>query len=252
MDSILKNFTAAIVCILFSSALGAQITNVDVIAKIKTDKVLDLITITGSVENKTQLIKSLRYTMYVYKKNPTSNNVSKNEQSGRFVLKPSERKDLSETTINQNTDDKVTILLMVYDLDNNLIAKDRLVVLNDDEEKKKVIKLQEVPTETEFAGGFRGIVIEDTKTKPGRDFYLDFYSNYRLKEINGKEVVKISEQFSFGVNTIMEVSVGGTLVYKFFMQPTRDFIEAQADQAIIAVSRKLLALETQKNQIKQF
>jgi len=233
--------------------MKGQVTNIDVIAKIKTEKVLDLITITGTVENKTQLIKSLRYNMYVYKKNPETSNVSKNGQSGRFVVKASERKDLSKTTINQNSEDKVTILLMVYDLDDNLVAKDRLVVLNNDEEKKKVIKLkEESPQENQFVEGFRGIVIEDTKTKPGRDFYVDFYSNYRLKGINGKEVVKITEQFSFGVNTIMEVSVGGNLVYKFFMQPTRDFIEKQSDQAIIAVSRKLLALETQKNQIKQF
>lgn len=252
MGSISKYFITVTFCLLLSFSIGAQVTNIEVIAKIKTEKILDLITITGSVENKSNTIKSLRYNMYVYKKNPKTSNVSKNGQSGRFVINPSEKKDLSKTTINQNSEDKVTILLMVYDLEDKLIAKDRLVVLNDDEEKKKVIRLEKVAKESEFVGGFKGIVIEDTKTKPGRDFYIDFYSNYRLKEINGKEVVKITEQFSFGINTIMEVSVGGNVVYKFFMQPTRDFIEKQSDQAIIAVSRKLLALETQKNQIKQY
>lgn len=246
-----KSYIAQIIFLFMSLAMGAQITNNDVVGKIKTEKVLDLITITGSAENKTQLIKSLRYNMFVYKKNPESNNVSKNQQSGRFVLNPNERKDLSETTVNQNTDDKVTILLMIYDLDDNLVAKDRLVVLNDDEQKKKIVKVKPAPPEEDYVG-FRGIVIEETKTKPGRDFYIDFYSNYRLKGINGKEVVKITEQFSFGINTIMEVSVGNTIVYRFFMQPTRDFIEKQADRAIIAVSRQLIALETQKNQIKQY
>ncbi|WP_165764788.1 CsgE family curli-type amyloid fiber assembly protein [Winogradskyella aurantia] len=231
----------------------AQITNKDVVAKIKTEKVLDLITITGTVESKTPVIKSLRYVMYVYKENPETSNVSKNEQSGRIVLQPNDRKELSQTRINQNTKDKVTVLLLVYDLDDYLVAKDRLVVLNDDEKGKKVITVEEDDAnENEGFTGFRGIVIEDTKTKPGRDFYLDFYSNYRLKGINGKEVVKITEQFSFGRNTIMEVSVGGTIVYRFFVQPTRDFIEKQSDQAIIAVAKRLIALENQKNFIRQY
>lgn len=228
-----------------------QITNKDVVASIKTEQVLDIITVTGTVKSKTEIIKSLRYVMYVYKKNPETSNIVKNEQGGRVVLDPNASKELSRTTINTTIKDKVTVLLLVYDLEDNLVAKDRLVVLNDDEKKQEPIKEQAVLDESDFVG-LRGIVIEDTKTKPGRDFYVDFYSNYRLKGINGKEVVKIKEQFSFGINTIMEVSVGDRVVYRFFLQPTRDFIQKQSAQAIIAVARQLIALENQKDLIRQY
>lgn len=228
-----------------------QITNKDVVASIKTEQVLDIITVTGTVKSKTEIIKSLRYVMYVYKKNPETSNIVKNEQGGRVVLDPNASKELSRTTINTTIKDKVTVLLLVYDLEDNLVAKDRLVVLNDDEKKQEPIKEQAALDESDFVG-LRGIVIEDTKTKPGRDFYVDFYSNYRLKGINGKEVVKIKEQFSFGINTIMEVSVGDRVVYRFFLQPTRDFIQKQSAQAIIAVARQLIALENQKDLIRQY
>ncbi|WP_179345606.1 CsgE family curli-type amyloid fiber assembly protein [Winogradskyella ursingii] len=246
-----KKIIPVILCFLSSLVSLGQITNKEVVAKIKTEKILDLITVTSNVESKTQVIKSLKYVMYVYKKNPDNSNVSKNEQSGRIVLNPNENKELSKTTINQNSKDKVTVLLLVYDSEDKLVAKDRLVVLNDDESGEKVIKVENVASEDEFVG-FRGIVIEETKTKPGRDFYIEFYSNYRLKGINGSKIVKITEQFSFGRNTIMEIFVDNEIVYRFFVQPTKDFIKKQSDQAIVAVTRKLIALEKQKNQIRQY
>ncbi|WP_370391500.1 CsgE family curli-type amyloid fiber assembly protein [uncultured Winogradskyella sp.] len=240
-----------IFCALLCNILSAQITNQEIVAEIKTEEVLDLITVTGVVKSKTEIIESLRYVMYVYRENLETSNVSKNEQSGRVVLDPNASKELSKTTINKTIKDKVTVLLMIYDLDDKLVAKARSVILNDDEEKEKPEVKQLAEQEREYIG-LRGIVMEETKTKPGRDFYIDFYSNYRLRGINGKEVVKITEQFSFGVNTIMEVSVGGKVVYRFFVQPTSDYIKKQSQQAIIAVARQLMALENQKNLIRQY
>ncbi|RNC86729.1 MAG: hypothetical protein ED556_04730 [Winogradskyella sp.] len=210
----------------------------------------DVLNIKGTVASRTELIKSLRYQMMVFRKNPKTSNVIKAENEGRFVLQPNQKKTLAEIKINQNTRDKVTVVILVYDSDNNLVARDRQVILNNDEQKvsKKIIA---PPKEDDYAG-LRGIVIENTKTKPGRDFYVDFYSNYRLKGINGREVVKITEQFSFGRSTIMEVSVGSTIVHRFFVQPTRDFIEKQSDIAIINVTRYFINLERQKNYIKQY
>lgn len=215
-----------------------------------TEQIADVITISGTVSNRTLLLQSLRYDMFLFKENPETSNVSKSTQAGRFVLQPSEKKVLAKTSINQNLTDKVTVLLLIYNSDDELVAKDRMVILNNDEVETK--QAEEATDKEDDYVGFRGIVIEETKTKPGRDFYIDFYSNYRLKEINGKEVVKVKEQFSFGRNTIMEVFAGNTLVHRFFVQPTRDFIENQSQIAILRVSRYFQNLEQQKNYIRQY
>ncbi|SHH32611.1 CsgE family curli-type amyloid fiber assembly protein [Winogradskyella jejuensis] len=238
-------------CLLLGHNAFAQVTNKDVVAKIKTEEISELIKITSTVTNNTDLIKSLRYVAYVFKENPQSKNVSRNEQSGRFVLQGSEQKTLCTTNINSKIKDKVTAVLLIYDSDDKLVAKDRFVVINNDEEKVKRTVLKAPPREDYYAG-FRGIITEDTKTKPGRDFYVEFSSAYRLKQINGIEIVKIVERFSFGRNTIMEVIVGDKVVHRFFVKPTRDFIEQQSKIAIINVSRYFVILEKNKNYIKQY
>ena len=238
-------------CLVFQVMSFAQQTNTEVIAKIETLTLADVLNIQGTVSSRTEIIKSLRYDMFIYRRNPETSNIVKGENSARFVLQPNEKKTLAKINVNKNIKDKVTVVLLVYDEENKLIAKDRQVVLNNDEGSNNNESTQQESTEDEYVG-LRGIVTEDTKTKPGRDFYLDFYSNYRLKGINGKEVVKITEQFSFGVNTIMEVSVGNTVVHRFFTQPKRDYIERQSRIAIINVTRYFLNLERQKNYIRQY
>ncbi|WP_299115018.1 CsgE family curli-type amyloid fiber assembly protein [uncultured Winogradskyella sp.] len=245
------NYIILLLYLLVNSFCFSQQTNTQVIAKVEVVKLADVLNIKGTVSSRTELLMSLRYDMFIYRKNPETSNVAKAENSGRVVLQPNEKKSLAELKINQNTKDKVTVVILVYDSDNKLIAKDRQVILNNDE-KKVTKKIINQPAKEDDYVGLRGIVVENTKTKPGRDFYIDFYSNYRLKGINGKEVVKITEQFSFGRSTIMEVSVGNTIVHRFFVQPTRDFIEQQSRIAIINVTRYFINLQRQKNYIKQY
>jgi len=238
-------------CLVFGVFSFSQQTNIEVIAKIETLTIANVLSVDATVSSRTELIKSLRYDLFTYRKNAQTTEVTKEEASARFVLQPSEKKTLKKFNLNTGTKDKVTVVLLIYDQDNKLIAKDRRVVLNDDEDNKKQVVKKEPPREDDYVG-LRGIVVEKTKTKPGRDFYLDFYSNYRLKGINGKQVVNVVEQFSFGVNTIMEVSVGNTIVHRFFLQPKRDYIEQQSRIAIVNVSRYFLNLERQKSYIRQY
>lgn len=229
----------------------SQNTNKEIIAKIEVEKFTDALNIRGTVFSKTDLIKSLRYDMFIYRKNPETNNTVKSKNSGRFVLNPNQKKILSKADINQNTQDKITAVILVYNEDDKLVAKDRQVILNDDENKKETTIKNTVIKEEDYSV-FRGIVTENTKTKPGRDFYIQFYSYYQLEKINGREVVEINEKFSFGRSTIMEVKVGKSIVHSFFVQPKRDFIIQQSQTAILQVSRYFSKLERQKNYIKQY
>jgi len=78
----------------------------------------------------------------------------------------------------------------------------------------------------------RGIVIEETKTKPGRDFYTLFYSDYLKYNINGEQVVKIKESLSLANNTKIEVIAGDTKVLEFFVRPQPDYLKTLATEAI--------------------
>lgn len=259
-ESIIKSITL-IICLLTIQMSYSQVTNKEVVAKIKTKETEGFINITATAISKTQIIKSLRYTMYVIKTNTETSNSSRGEQTGRFVLQPNQNKSLSTTSINQNIKDKVTVLLLIYDeTQDKLIAKDRLVVLNDDNkgETKEILKVpqqqqkEQVNKQSDYKyNGFRGIVTDETRTKPGRDFYKLFYSKYLLNGINGERIVKIIERFSLGRNTIVEIKVDNVLVHQFNVQPTANFLKQQSEQAIIAVTRYFQVLEQQKSYITQ-
>ena len=66
----MKNKVLIFFSFLFIQLCAAQTTNTDVVAKIKTEKVADIININATAANHTELIKSLQYVMYVIKTNP--------------------------------------------------------------------------------------------------------------------------------------------------------------------------------------
>lgn len=237
---------------------SAQSYNNEVAAKIDLDVNADFITITGSALNRTQIAQSLRYVLTVFKMNPVTGNRSKNDQSGHFVLRAGEKQNLSKTTVNADNT-RTIILLLVYNVEDKLLGKDR-VVLNDDSEEKKVVIRKEDIQNNDVNDAFsnsdgvelRGFVIEETKTKPGRDFYTYFYTAYRNNNVNGRKIVKIKEALAIANNTKLEVWVGDDLVLEFFVRPQNDYIRAMADEALKRVIRYFDNLEKNKNIVQRY
>jgi hypothetical protein len=178
-------------------------------------------------------------------------NVKRAESSNNVVLQPNAQLTIASEIFNRNETDQITFVLLLYDDKDKLIGRDRKVVLNDKEAEQKTEEV--VKSEDDiYAGLLRGIITEDTKTKPGRDFYIEFSSLYRLQQINGIEVVKVFERFSFVRINIMEVQVGNTFVHRFFTQPRREFLQEQAKIAIVGVSRYFANLERNKNYVRRY
>ena len=235
---------------LFSNLGFSQETNTTVVAEIKTQSLAEFVKVDATANSKTELIKPIRYVLYVYRED-AEGNVKRAENSENLVLQPNEQLTIASEIFNRNETDQITLVLLLYDEKDKLIGRDRKVVLNDKEAEQ--IAQKEVKSEDDiYAGLLRGIITEDTKTKPGRDFYIEFSSLYRLQQINGIEVVKVFERFSFGRSTIMEVQVGNTVVHRFFTQPRREFLLEQAKIAIVNVSRYFANLERSKNYIRQY
>ena len=119
--------------ILFSASLQGQILNIEVKAKIELSYFEEMVSVTGTAENLADGMKNLSYTLSVIKKDKKNGNTSNNSLKGDFTLKPNQKQELSTTKINQSATDEIIILLLIYDENDIMVGKDRMVV----DEKKK-------------------------------------------------------------------------------------------------------------------
>lgn len=125
-----------IVFLFVTTIFFGQVPQDKIKAKLEIEKIEGNVKITGTAENLTDVIRSAAYRLSVIKKNNKNNNQSNNDQLGVFTLQPNELQKLSTSQLNLSQDDEVVVLLLFYDEDKQIIAKDRVVL---GEEKKKVM-----------------------------------------------------------------------------------------------------------------
>lgn len=247
--------------IVFSSLKSFGQYNTEVEAKIQVSQNDEHVTINGTAFNKTEISQSLIYKLTVFKTD-TEGNKSKNEQSGRFILNSNEKKELSTVAVNTTSKTRTIILLLIYNLDDKIIGKDR-IVLNDSKDdlqvKKEIIakvnaekEKEDIDTRNRDGIELKGIVVEETKTKPGRDFYKLFYDLYSRNSINGNKVVTVKEILAIGRNTKIEVLVGDVKVFTFFVRPSTDYLTKMNDYAIIKVYKHFKNSEKESKIIKRY
>ena len=251
-----------LVIVLFTNFAFSQVYNTQVEAKINLQQYGDVIQITGSALNKTSSTQSLRYVLSVIKNDSSNSNNSKNNQSGRFVLDLGEKKNLSTTTINGNEKDRIIILLLVYDEKDNLLGMDRIVMNGTEEDvkleeaeniqKEQMLNTSPDATQKEADGVvLRGIVLEETKTKPGRDFYKMFYSLYSTYNVNGDEIITVKEVLAINNNTKIEIFVANEKVVEFFIRPQNEYLKTMSEISIKRVYWYLQKYKQDKN-IKKY
>ncbi|PRP66176.1 CsgE family curli-type amyloid fiber assembly protein [Nonlabens agnitus] len=188
--------------------------------------------ITGMASNLTDADQSIHYELAVIKKDTATNNNTKNNQTGRGVLKSKTQGVLSTTKVNLNIPDLLTIMLLIYDEDDKLIGKDLKRI------EPNTIQLEKKPVTTYDGIEITGLVTRDIRTAPARRFYDYFYKEYKKYRLNGSKVVTINEQFGQGRFTRIEVLVGTEVIYQFFLNPNLDFIEQMGDYCIRLVYQK--------------
>lgn len=79
---------------------------------------------------------------------------------------------------------------------------------------------------------FEGMVLDETRSKMGRDFYDLFYQNWASPDGSTDFTIKITEQPSPGIGTVITVMVDYEHVYSARLQPRYEYIEAVSQQAI--------------------
>lgn len=231
------------VIILLTINSYSQILNTEVKAKVEIKDFEGLISITGTAENLTNVLQNLHYKLSVIKKNKASSNVSNNSQSGRFTLEPNSKSTLSTTKINISQKDETIILLLIYDEDEKLVGKDRIVVENS---KNKTQEEVEVGLE------MKGIISDETKTKIGKDFYDFYYKKYNEANIDAEKIVKIEEEQMFGRTTKIKISVENQIINEFIVKPNEEFLTTMANQSVYLTKKHFKDLERNNKLISSY
>jgi hypothetical protein len=226
-------FNKSLMYILMMISIGssAQYLNRDAKAIIEVSENEGVYEVTAKAENLSQIKISLSYELKVFKENLKSGNKSDNTQKGRFVIDPLNIKKLAFTSINiQDKNDKIILLLLLRNTDDEIIGKSRKVIADN----KVIIENNKFILKKESNDGIKisGMVLEKIKTKPGRDFYNFFYSLFLSYNFTDTRSILIEEVFSRGRNTKIKIKIDNTIVYEFFVQPKADYLKTNAEIAI--------------------
>jgi curli production assembly/transport component CsgE len=84
----------------------------------------------------------------------------------------------------------------------------------------------------EFEIEIDGLLVDDTKTKAGKDFYDLFYSNWEAPKDAKNFTITVSEKPFRLTSTLIVVSINDNPVYQAILQPRQDIIEGLSDEAI--------------------
>lgn len=214
----------------------------DVSVEIMTKQSEDLLEIAPVVLNSTNIDLSLSYQFQV-KRNSASGSTSNNKQSGEFLIKSGEQQQVSTVNINAGTNDEVLISVGVY-LDSTLIVKKVKEIVNKKnivtKKRKKHGEAEEKKSKQQvFSDGvvLRGLVIDETKTKFGKDYYDFLFSYYNLYFSNSPARVVVSESLLFGRSTKIEVFIDQNLIFQFLSQPRSEFLENMAKETLGRINR---------------
>ena len=98
--------------------------------------------------------------------------------------------------------------------------------------------------------GITGLVLDETKTKPGRDFY-EYFNSY-WQEVEGLQyTITVSELPDATRGSFVFVKVDDVIVYQNRLNPQPDFIEQEARRAVSGVSGYMLKQLTARQQLEK-
>ncbi|MDN3694546.1 CsgE family curli-type amyloid fiber assembly protein [Chryseobacterium tructae] len=205
----------------FLSILGYGQEDKKVTARIESSILENQIKIKAVVVNNTAVYKELNYFLISIKKG-NGGNLSNNQQSGKFSINPNEVKVLSEISVNLETKDALKAFLYIKDEQSKaLVAKDSLE-LNSDLFKKKTAKIED-----DAVYELRGLAIDETKTKVGKDFYDMFYIQYSQLPDKSSSAVTISELPLRGTSGQINIQIDDKIIYSFMTNPGEDYLQEQ-------------------------
>ncbi|KPH12785.1 curli-like amyloid fiber formation chaperone CsgH [Chryseobacterium sp. ERMR1:04] len=238
----MKNFYSLILCSFFiflSVGMNGQ-EDKKINAKIENKIIEGQINLKAVITNNTTIYKELNYLLISIKKG-SGGNLSNNQQSGKFSVNPNETKVLSEMNVNLEKKDALKAFLYIKDEETKqLVAKDSLEI-NNESFKKKVSKIED-----DVVFELRGLTIDQTKSKVGKDFYDIFYLQYSQLPDKSNSAITISELPGRGTNGQINIEMDDKVVYSFMTNPNEDYLKEQ----LVTSLKYIKEYNAKKNLIK--
>ena len=211
-----------------------------IVAKIDIQRSGDFVTIKAFAGNKSGYTAQLSYLLLVVREAQAG--VSSNKQQGRFQVSPHEDRLLTTTTANATTKDRLRAFLYIRNFETNeLVAQDSLV-LNAVSRQQTIL-----PNETIK---LTGIVTDNTRSKVGRDFYEKFFIKYNQLSEKFDFVIQVTEMPSPGNSGKILLESDDRELYSFISMPNDDYLDAQADAAIRAITEYNLRKELLEKELR--
>ena len=174
------------------------------------------------VENGARIYEEkLSYYLVLLNRQVGTKMYEKNERRGEFQLLPNEKKIIASYKFNIQENEELKGYLFIRDREN-LIAKDS-VVINEVIEILKTTSIKEEEIE------ILGLVVENVRTKIGKDFYDFFYQKYNANDSKYPFVININEKpFLGGRGALVSVEIGDDKIFEFQARPDEEMLQNAA------------------------
>ncbi|MFD1314193.1 CsgE family curli-type amyloid fiber assembly protein [Namhaeicola litoreus] len=187
------------------------------------------VNIEGIVENNSHVYNNkLSYHLLTLKKMPQDIKFEKNDRFGEFTLLPNENKTVTTLRINLEEEQELKVYFFVRD-QKNLIAQDSIVI-------NEVVDLLKTTVMREIDIEIKGLVIETTKTKMGKDFYDFFYQLYLREGAEYSFIINIEEKPFLGTGSLISVIIEDQTIFEFQARPDVEMLEGAAKYALVRVN----------------
>ncbi len=211
----------------------------------------------GHFQNKSKRVLPLWYQIELKLKSPAG--IINNNQEGAFVAMPYEKLVLSEVILKTPVPSAYIFTLRVFEdeklLHTDIIQKGKMV-----EEQKEIITFTKPPvipspppkkerTQSLEDLEIDGLIIDETRTKTGHDFYDLFYRKWVSPKDAKDYLITIKELPSIGRASRVSITVNDQEVVRRAVTPRIEMVESAAVQSIAYVKRHLQKRESLKESL---
>ena len=169
--------------------------------------------------------KKLSYQLLLLHRQVGTKSYEKNERRGEFELLPKEEKTIVSYKFNIEENEELKAYLFVRDKDK-LIAKDSIKI-------NEVVEILQTTSIKEDEIEIIGLVVENVKTKIGKDFYDFFYQKYNGSGTKYPFVININEKpFLGGRGALVSVEIGDDKIFEFQARPDEEMLQNAAAYAL--------------------
>ena len=167
-------------------------------------------------------------------------NTAQGSQQGTFVIAPQEEKVVTEQQVNVAPGSILVVYLSLSNQEGNVISRDSLMRIFPRRVDRDSIRnpQQKAPTsgENNLRGNdpsllldVGGFVIDETRTRAGRDLYDLFYSRWlAMENVQGDYTIRFEELPFRGLNTIIKIYLNDSLLHEQVIQPNFEFLDQLA------------------------